>query len=150
MHALGLPPYTDHEEYVKYINLADSYGGDFDVSMSKLIWIGLKAREYNLGDMLAWFRGANRGSGPMWEDPADQSYNAIKDVPQLQVPVYFFNGRKDYTTPLQETRRYFEKLDAPMGKHLVIFDRSAHTPFMNEPEKFNQELVSIKEAIYRK
>jgi pimeloyl-ACP methyl ester carboxylesterase len=74
----------------------------------------------------------------------------MKDVPQLQVPVYFINGRKDYTTPLQETQRYFEMHDAPMGKHLVMFDRSAHTPFMNEPEKFNQELVSVKEATYSK
>jgi pimeloyl-ACP methyl ester carboxylesterase len=68
LHALGLPPYNDHEKYVEYINLVDSYGGDFDVSMSKLVWIGLKAPEYNLGELLAWFRGANRGSGPMWED----------------------------------------------------------------------------------
>ena len=150
LEALGSPPYTDHEEYVKYINLVDSYGGDFDVGMTKLVWMGLRAPEYNLSDMLAWFRGANRGSGPMWEEPAYQSYNAMKDVPQLRVPVYFFNGRNDYTTPLQVTQRYFERLDAPMGKHLVVFDQSAHTPLMGEPEKFNQELVGVKKETYGK
>jgi hypothetical protein len=36
-----------------------------------------------------------------------------------------------------------------MGKHLVVFDRSAHTPFMGEPEKFNQELVKVKKETYR-
>jgi pimeloyl-ACP methyl ester carboxylesterase len=99
--------------------------------------------------MLAWFRGANRGSGPMWEEPAYHSYNARKDVTQLRVPVYFFNGRNDYTTPLRVTQQYFEKIKAPMGKHLVVFDRSAHTPFMGEPEKFNQELVKVKNETYR-
>jgi pimeloyl-ACP methyl ester carboxylesterase len=118
--------------------------------MTKLVWMGLRAPEYNLSDMLAWFRGANRGSGPMWEEPAYQSYNAMKDVPQLRVPVYFFNGRNDYTTPLQVTQRYFERLDAPMGKHLVVFDQSAHTPLMGEPEKFNQELVGVKKETYGK
>lgn len=79
-----------------------------------------------------------------------RSYNAMEDVPQMRVPVYFFNGRNDYTTPLQVTRRYFERLEAPMGKHLVAFDQSAHTPFMGEPEKFNQELVKVKKETYGK
>jgi pimeloyl-ACP methyl ester carboxylesterase len=150
LEALGSPPYVDHEEYVKYIQLVDSYGGDFDVGMDRLVWMGLRAPEYNLSDMLAWFRGANRGSGPMWEEPAYRSYNATNDISQLRLPVYFFNGRNDYTTPLQVTREYFEQLDAPKGKQLVVFEQSAHTPFMGEPQKFSQELVRVKKETYGK
>jgi len=47
---------------------------------------------------------------------------------------------------LQLTERYFKALDAPLGKDLVVFDSSAHTPFMGEPEKFDRELLRVKEV----
>jgi pimeloyl-ACP methyl ester carboxylesterase len=144
LEALGSPPYNDHEEYVSYIHLVDAYGGDMDVGMGELLWIALRAPEYNLGDLLGWFRGANRGSGPMWDDPGYQSYNAIEDIPQLLLPVYFFNGRDDYNTPLDVTERYFQRLDAPKGKELVVFGSSAHTPFLGEALKLNRELLRVK------
>ncbi len=46
--------------------------------------------------------------------------------------------------PLQVTQRYFELLEAPVGKHLVIFEASAHTPFLREAQLFNQDLVRVK------
>jgi pimeloyl-ACP methyl ester carboxylesterase len=70
LEALGKPPYRDHATFVSYVQLVDAYGGDFDVSMLKLFWAAVRAPEYNLADMQAWLRGANRGSGPMWHDPA--------------------------------------------------------------------------------
>lgn len=39
------------------------------------------------------------------------------------------------------TREYYEALDAPAGKELVVFEESAHTPFLAEPERFHRELV---------
>ena len=150
LEALGTPPYTDHDSYVTYAGMIDACGGDFDVDMGKLLSIALRAPEYSAGDLLTAFRGMNRGSGPMWDSPDYQSYNAMEDVPQLLVPVYFFNGRNDYITPLQATQKYFELLDAPKGKKLVIFDESAHTPFMGEAEKFNRELLGVIEAVERR
>jgi hypothetical protein len=40
-------------------------------------------------------------------------------------------------------------LDASLGKQLVIFESSANTPFMGEAEKFNRELVRVKDETYR-
>jgi len=45
-------------------------------------------------------------------------------------------------------RRYFEVLKAPKGKQLIIFENSAHTPFMKEPQKFYQEMVRVKNETY--
>jgi pimeloyl-ACP methyl ester carboxylesterase len=42
------------------------------------------------------------------------------------------------------TRAYFDALEAPAGKTLVVFENSAHTPFMAEAQKFNQELLRLK------
>jgi len=134
----------DHEAFVRYINMIHTYGGDLDLSMARLLWIAVRAPEYRINDLFAWLRGANRGSGPMWRSPEYQSYNAIKQVPRLTVPAYFFCGRDDYNTPLEVTREYFEILEAPNGKELVVFEESAHTPFMAEPEKFNAELLNVK------
>lgn len=72
----------------------------------------------------------------------------LKNVPRLQVPVYLFNGRGDYNTPLQVTRHYFDELEAPASKYLVVFEGSAHTPFMGEAEKFSRELRRVKSETY--
>ena len=146
LEKLGTPPYTDHEKYVKFAKLVDSYGGGMDVGFVKLLWIALRAPEYSLKDYFKWIRGANRGSGPMWEETS--SFDAFKEVTELQVPAYFFSGRNDYNTPLELVRQYFEVLKAPKGKQLIIFENSAHTPFMKEPEKFYQEMVRVKNETY--
>jgi len=36
LEKLGPPPFTNHEKYVKFIKMVNSYGGGFDVSMGKL------------------------------------------------------------------------------------------------------------------
>jgi pimeloyl-ACP methyl ester carboxylesterase len=146
--ALGEPPYLEHRSYVAYARLIDAYGGNFDVGMAKLGWITLLAPEYSLGDILAWLRGANRGSGPMWDDPAYQAFDAMTEIPTLEVPVYFFSGRQDYNTPLELVERYVENLIAPQGKQLVVFEDSAHTPFLGEPEKLNEEIIRVKGETY--
>ena len=140
---LGAPPFTDHEKYVKFAKMVDSYGGGMDIGFARLVWIALRAPEYNLTDYFAWFRGANRGSGPMWD--STRSCNIFQEVHKLKIPVYFFSGKNDYNTPLQLVKKYFETLEAPKGKDLVIFEKSAHTPFIKETEKFNMELKRVKE-----
>ncbi len=118
-----------------------------DVSMGKLAWIAMGSPEYSLRDYIGWLRGATRGSGPMWD--ISRSFKLIDEVPELLLPVYFFSGRNDYNTPLQLVEQYIKMLNAPIGKQLVIFEESAHAPFMGEPEKFNQEMVRVKNETHR-
>ena len=82
----------------------------------------------------------------MWEDYIN--VNPMDQITALALPVYFFSGEKDYNTPLQLVERYFETLHAPTGKQLVVFKKSAHTPFMAEAERFNQEMLRVKEETY--
>ena len=146
LEKLGPPPFTDHEKYVKFAKMVDSYGGGMDVGFMKLMWIALRAPEYSLSDYFRWFRGANRGSGPMWDSTC--SFNLFQAVPELDVPVYFFSGTNDYNTPPELVKKYFETLKVPRGKHLVIFEKSAHTPFMKEPERFYKEMLRVKRETY--
>jgi pimeloyl-ACP methyl ester carboxylesterase len=144
LEALGPPPYREHQAYVRFAKMVDAHGGNMDVGMGRLAWLAARAPEYTLPDLVRWLRGANRGSGQMWDTPDYSGYNAFQDVPRLEVPVYFFTGSYDQNTPLELIREYVEVLESPAGKELVVFEHSAHTPFLAEPERFCQELVRVK------
>ena len=66
--------------------------------------------------------------------------NLIELAPELQMPVFFFLGRKDHFVPPQSSAAYFDALTAP-SKKLVWFERSGHEPFVDEPDKFNAALA---------
>lgn len=150
LQTLGAPPYRDHDAYVRYINLVDTCGGGFDLPFSSLAWAALMAPEYSLADMLAWLQGANRGSGTMWDDPEYAAFDALTQIPRLDLPVYFFSGRKDYNTPLELVQRYAAALDAPEGKQVVVFEASAHTPFLAEGGRFYAQMRRVREETLRR
>ena len=64
--------------------------------------------------------------------------NFFTQVPRLEVPVYFLEGRHDYTVPADMAAQYYDVLDAPRGKTWVWFEESAHFPCFEEPTKFDQ------------
>lgn len=149
LEALGPPPYPDHSDYVAFAKLVDAHGGGMDVGFTRLAWAAARAPEYTFFDLFRWLRGANRGSGPMWDTPAYREHDALQRVPRLEVPVYFFVGRHDYNTPLALVEEYAAALEAPAGKEVVAFEGSAHTPFLAEPERFQRELVRVKDETFR-
>jgi len=62
------------------------------------------------------------------------------DYNKLPVPVYFFIGRHDINAPTALVQEYFDTLEAPK-KELVWFERSGHSPWMNEAHAFTHEAV---------
>jgi len=119
-----------------------AFGGELygETSYTPFIMAGLKSPEYGLFDIQKVAKGSSFSSQHM-------TYNAIKgtifeNVHSVDVPVYFFTGRHDYTTPFALIELFFEKLKAPR-KRLIWFDNSAHFPFYEEPERFSQQMVKI-------
>ncbi len=68
--------------------------------------------------------------------------NLLQEIPELHVPVFFFTGRYDYTTPFVLVEQFYASLHAPCKK-LIWFEHSAHMPHMEEPDKFQRELIAI-------
>jgi pimeloyl-ACP methyl ester carboxylesterase len=66
----------------------------------------------------------------------------MKVVPALQIPVFFFLGRRDHQVPAETSVAYFDALVAP-SKKLVWFEESGHEPFVDEPAKFNTAMVEL-------
>jgi pimeloyl-ACP methyl ester carboxylesterase len=120
------------------------YGGEVVGMRSDLplIMRGLLAPEYTLRDGLNVPKGVAFTHRYMVYDLLNPSLPLIDNVPKLAVPVYFFTGRHDYTTPFSCTERYYEGLDDAF-KHLIWFDRSAHFPFLEEPQRFHQALLQV-------
>jgi pimeloyl-ACP methyl ester carboxylesterase len=66
----------------------------------------------------------------------------MKLVPALQMPVFFFLGRRDHWVPPETSVAYFDALTAP-SKKLVWFEESGHEPFVDEPAKFNAAMAEL-------
>jgi pimeloyl-ACP methyl ester carboxylesterase len=144
---LGPPLYDEHDRYVTFAKMKDAFGGSMDIGMGRLAWISFGANEYTIGDYAKWLRGANRGSGPMWEELRD--FDLFRDIPSIEIPVWFIVGENDQNTPAELVEEYYEFVDAPRGKEFMIMERTAHTPFMGDPERFNREVVRIKQAVLK-
>jgi len=107
-----------------------------------LVVKGLLAPEYTLRDALNVRKGVTFTHKYMVYDLLSPSLPLIENVPKLSVPVYFFTGRNDYTTPFSCVERYYDQLD-DSSKHLVWFDHSAHFPFLEEPRRFHLALLQV-------
>ena len=142
---LGPPLYDEHDRYVTFAMMKDSFGGSMDIGMGRLAWISFGASEYTMGDYVKWLRGANRGSGSMWEETRD--LDLFRLIPSLEVPAWFIVGNNDYNTPAVLVEDYYEFVQAPQGKELIIMEYTAHAPFMGDPERFNRELIRIKSKV---
>jgi pimeloyl-ACP methyl ester carboxylesterase len=62
------------------------------------------------------------------------AFNAIHEVPELQLPVYFIQGALDFNTPSFFAKSYYEELSAPRGKHWVELDGHGHMVLYEAPE----------------
>ena len=126
VEGLGLPPYLEHDRYVRFAKLVQANGGGMDLGTAELFPIALSAPEYCLSDYARWFRGSNRGSGPMWNEAHPD--NLFSAIPRLDVRVLFVSGENDMNTPMPLVREYYEQLDAPQGNDLIVFEDAVHTP----------------------
>jgi pimeloyl-ACP methyl ester carboxylesterase len=100
-----------------------------------ILLTGLRAREYTMRDIANVAPGANRVGRLMRGDsvPLDSL------VSRVDVPVYFFLGRHDLTTPPSLAERYLGALEAPR-KGIIWFEQSAHFPHWEQPERFHAGL----------
>lgn len=64
-------------------------------------------------------------------------FHAKREVPSIQISIYFFAGKYDYTCAYPLQKEYFEQLQAPKKK-FYTFENSAHSPLFEEPEKAMQ------------
>ena len=102
--------------------------------------IVLGAPESSLLDLPKTMRGFRFTLEAMWAEVSQ--LNLIEAVPALEMPAFFFLGRRDHWIPPETSLAYFEALSAP-AKRLLWFEGSGHEPFVDESAKFNHAMVEL-------
>jgi murein DD-endopeptidase MepM/ murein hydrolase activator NlpD len=72
---------------------------------------------------------------------------SISSNTNLNLPVYFFVGKYDHITTYKNNviEAYYQKIDAPF-KRIIYFNQSAHYPNIEEPKKFQKELIHLTQS----
>ena len=68
-----------------------------------------------------------------------KTYDLAQGPGEITVPVLIAHGRYDYAIPYTSWEEHRHKL--PRHTY-ALFERSAHTPPLEEPERFNQTLIA--------
>ena len=102
----------------------------------------MRSPDYSAGDVIRTVRGISPTQAALLPELA--SMDLARTLPRLDVPVVMVQGRRDQVAPGAAAQRYASSLQAP-GKRLVWFDNSAHTPHLEEPGKFRDLLLGIRE-----
>lgn len=96
----------------------------------------LSSPEYGIVDQLNFFRGMLRSFSKVY--PELYPVDLRSDFTDLEVPIYIIHGKYDLNAPVHLVEDYYKKLDAP-EKKMIIFERSGHSPWINENELFCQK-----------
>ena len=139
LRAIGPPPHS-----VEAVTIERTWVKRLDGQLAKAIWnlgkAALGVPESSLLELPKVFRAFRFTLGAMWAEVS--TLNLIERAPVLQVPVFFFLGRKDHWVPAEASLAYVDALTAP-SKTTVWFEDSGHEPFIDEPEKFNASMIEM-------
>ena len=139
----GLPPYYGNDVtwksavYINYLTGVMSSNPEIHNPGYDTI-ADIAAPEYGVLDKVNFARGVIYTFNNVYQKLYD--IDLRKDFAKLDVPVYFFIGRHDLNSPTALAEDYYNILEAP-EKEWLWFENSAHSPWINEKEKFVKELV---------
>jgi len=144
LKANGEPPYYGEDVTWKsavYLNYLSAYlAGNSQIHNPGYNTLrDIASPEYGLLDKINFFRGIVNTYNHVYQQLYDIDMRV--DYAKLDVPVYFFLGRHDVNAPTVLAEEYYLVLDAP-DKKIVWFEHSGHSPWINETEKFVEEVLS--------
>jgi pimeloyl-ACP methyl ester carboxylesterase len=140
LRGIGPPPHTVQQLWAVRICLQNFEGQLAARALWNMGRIMLGSPESSLFDLPNLLRGFRFSLDAMWAEVS--RLNLLEAAPALQMPVFFFLGRRDHWVPPQTSVSYFEALTAP-SKKLVWFEQSGHEPFVDEAAKFNAAMVDL-------
>lgn len=140
LRKIGPPPYPASSVFTERTWLQR-----FDGQLSlHALWrfgrIALGGSESSLLDLPRQFRGFRFSMDAMWDEVS--ALNLLDGAPDLQMPVFFFLGRRDHWVPPETSMAYVDALSAPV-KEVLWFDESGHEPFVDESAKFIDAVVDM-------
>jgi pimeloyl-ACP methyl ester carboxylesterase len=95
---------------------------------------------YTLSEKVNFVQGMSFSLIHLWDYVIED--NLFESSILFQVPIYIAHGKYDYQVSYTLACEYFEKIEAP-EKSFFTFEKSAHSPNGEEPEKFVQIIRNI-------
>jgi pimeloyl-ACP methyl ester carboxylesterase len=148
LHRVGPPPHLESKTFGTRVKWVTNFGGvNRQETYTSLVLKTLRqlvcSRDYTLADIVRTLRGMRFAQEQLL--PHLAHLDLFQMLPQLDVPVFLLQGRHDYLAPPATAEQYYQTLEAPKGKQFIWFDKSAHMPQYEEPGKFRQTMLTIKQ-----
>jgi pimeloyl-ACP methyl ester carboxylesterase len=134
------------KKFTTRVRWATNFGGvatneTYNSLVRELLVSLLRSPDYSLGDLLRTVRGISATQSALLPEIA--TLDLVRTLPRIDVPIVMAQGRLDQVAPGEAAERYAGVLQAP-SKELVWFDSSAHTPHLEEPDKFRDLLTRVR------
>ena len=110
-----------------------------NISMLNLIMNVMLFKGYTLSEKIDYTKGS-LFSLQLFDNAKND--NLFESSPSFDIPVYIVQGKHDYVTSYALALEYLDAIDAP-AKVFYSFENSAHSPNLEEPEKFVQTVSKI-------
>jgi pimeloyl-ACP methyl ester carboxylesterase len=117
------------------IKNGSSYNGLLLASVKNILF----SKYYGVGGLIKTMKGMTACTDALI--PEFNNLNLFEKVPGVSVPVHFIQGALDAVAPPDKGREYFEQIIAAK-KSFTLFEKSAHLPQYEEPEKFAYLILS--------
>jgi pimeloyl-ACP methyl ester carboxylesterase len=148
LETIGPPPHLTSKQFATRVRWAANFGGVTTGETYATLARGLLASlvrsgDYSAADVIRAVRGVTTTQAALLPELAGMDLAAA--LPRLEVPVVMVQGRHDRVAPGEAAQRYATSLQAA-SKQLVWFENSAHTPHLEEPGKFRDLLLGIRDS----
>ncbi|MFK3983743.1 alpha/beta fold hydrolase [Micromonospora sp. NPDC050397] len=132
--AQGPPPYADVYLYEPIMTYAPrAYDYDHEPNAKGATGFGLDVPEYTLLQKIHMMNGVLDAWSALY--PRMQHVDLRRDVPQLEVPVYFVQGGHEMRGLATVFDQWYERLRAP-HKQLDVFETAGHRAMFEQPDRF--------------
>jgi pimeloyl-ACP methyl ester carboxylesterase len=138
------------KEWSSFLNLHRSYlwkyGGSFynpKGVLARLVKKFLLAQEYSPIEKIMFLPSAIYSLKQLWADVI--GINLFEEINEVEVPVYVFQGLHDYQVSYTLAKEFIDGLATPK-KSFFVFEYAAHSPHIEENDKFNKCIDEILEA----
>jgi pimeloyl-ACP methyl ester carboxylesterase len=147
LEAIGPPPHLEAKQFATKARWTANFGGvtvgeNFGSLFRELLASLIRSPDYSAADVIRTIRGIRVSQAALLPQLADT--DLVRTMPRLDVPIVMAQGRLDQVAPPGPAQRFFDSLTAP-SKQLVWFENSAHSPHLEEPGKFRDLLMGVRE-----
>jgi pimeloyl-ACP methyl ester carboxylesterase len=148
LEAIGPPPHLTSKQFGTRVRWASNFGGvttgETYAGLARgLVSSLVRCADYSAGDVIRTLRGVTATQAALLPDLA--TMDLTRTLPRIEVPVLLVQGRHDQVAPGESARQYASSLQAPR-KQLIWFENSAHTPHLDEPARFRDVLLGIRDS----